>query len=130
MNDYEYLFLYLCDYFHFIKLRIHGKLIVILLIFKTILLQLLHYYNYKNDRMLSYLKPFEIISGLVSPKSIGILNEAQIYKIIRICRILFFPIYSQGWLLLSREVEKAMIYLYIYHQYDLRNKKVSSHAHF
>ncbi len=31
---------------------------------------------------------------------------------------------TMGWLLLSREAGKAVIYLYIYHQYDLTNKSL------
>ena len=51
--------------------------------------QLIYYYNYKNDIKPTFLKVFEMMSGLVSPKSIGLTNEKQIYKLIIWAKKLF-----------------------------------------
>ena len=52
--------------------------------------QLIYYYNYKNDIKPTFLKVFQMMSGLVSPKSIGLTNEKQIYKLIKLSKRLFF----------------------------------------
>ena len=45
--------------------------------------QLLHYWKYYNNESPSYLKPFEMICGLVSPKSIGLINREHINQILK-----------------------------------------------
>jgi len=91
-DEYEYLFPYLGDFYHYFNVRVHGNSVVALFCLFSLTSQLIHYYNYKNDIKPSYLKPFEMISGLVSPKSIGLTNEAEIYKMIKYSKTLFFAI--------------------------------------
>ena len=86
----DYLFIIFGDFFHFISkdntLRIGAVLAFVL----AIILQLIYYYNYKNDIKPTFLKVFEMMSGLVSPKSIGLTNKEKIYRFIKISRISFF----------------------------------------
>ncbi len=49
---------------------------------------MIHYYNYKKGIKPSYLKPFEMMSDLVSPKSVSLVEKEKAFKIIRISRIL------------------------------------------
>ena len=51
--------------------------------------QLIYYYNYKNEIKPTFLKVFQMMSGLVSPKSIGLTNEKEIYKLIKLSKNLF-----------------------------------------
>jgi hypothetical protein len=84
------LFIILFDFSYFINARIHYNICAIIILFMTIISQILHYYNYKYDIKPSYLKPFEMMSGLVSPKSIGLTNEVKIYKLLKLSKQLFF----------------------------------------
>jgi hypothetical protein len=51
--------------------------------------QLLHYLKYYKNESPSYLKPFEMISGLVSPKSIGLINEEDINQLLKRSQLIF-----------------------------------------
>jgi len=78
------------DFPHFINLRIHLNLTIALTTFLAFVSQIIHYYNFKNNIKPSSLKPFEMISGLISPKSIGLTNEEEVYKIMKVSKISFF----------------------------------------
>jgi hypothetical protein len=84
------LFILLFDFAYFLNSRIHINIGVTFMIILTLVSQLLHYINYKNNLKPSYLKPFDMMSGLVSPKSIGLTNEVKIYKLLKISKQLFF----------------------------------------
>jgi len=51
--------------------------------------QTLHYWKYYKNESPSYLKPFEMISGLVSPKSIGIINRKDINELLKKSKLMF-----------------------------------------
>jgi hypothetical protein len=51
--------------------------------------QLLHYWKYYKNESPSYLKPFEMISGLVSPKSIGLINKEHINQLLKRSKLIF-----------------------------------------
>jgi hypothetical protein len=84
------LFIFLFDFSYFVNSRIHVNICVILMAILTLVSQLLHYINYKKNLKPSYFKPFDMMSGLVSPKSIGLTNEVKIYKFLKISKYLFF----------------------------------------
>jgi hypothetical protein len=49
----------------------------------------LHYWkNYKKE-IPSYLKPFQMICGLVSPKSIGLINREHINQLLKKSKLMF-----------------------------------------
>ncbi len=77
------------DFGHFFGVKTHLNVIVFLFTLLALISQLIHCYNYKNDIKQTYLKVFEMISGLVSPKSIGLTNKKEIFKLIKLSKILF-----------------------------------------
>jgi hypothetical protein len=84
------LFILLFDGLYFLNVRIHANICLIFMTILTLISQLLHYINYKKGLKPSYLKPFKMMSGLVSPKSIGLINKVKIYKFLKISKQLFF----------------------------------------
>jgi hypothetical protein len=83
-------FILLFDSYYFLNARIHLNICASFMIILTLISQLLHYINYKKDLKPSDLKPFEMMSGLVSPQSIGLTNEVKINKFLKISKQLFF----------------------------------------
>ncbi len=71
-EEHEKLLITIGDISHFYGAKIHLNVALILFTLLTLNSQLIHYYNYKNDIKQTYLKVFEMMSGLVSPKSIGL----------------------------------------------------------
>ncbi len=51
--------------------------------------QLLHYWKYYKNERPSYLKPFEMISSLVSPKSVGLINREHINQLLKKSKLMF-----------------------------------------
>ncbi len=51
--------------------------------------QLLHYWKYYKNESPLYLKPFEMICGLVSPKSIGLINKEDINQLLKRSQLTF-----------------------------------------
>jgi hypothetical protein len=51
--------------------------------------QFLHYWKYYKNESPSYLKTFEMISGLVSPKSIGLINREDIKQLLKKSKLMF-----------------------------------------
>jgi hypothetical protein len=84
------LFIILFDFSYFLNARIHINISGIFISSLTLVSLLLHYIDYKKNLKPSYLKPFDMMSGLVSPKSIGLTNEVQVYKFLKISKQLFF----------------------------------------
>jgi hypothetical protein len=85
----EYIFLLIGDFTYFLKARIHFNTVQCLITSIAVFSQLVQYYNYKNDIKPSYLKLFEMLSGLRSPKSIGLTDKEEIYKFAKLSKLLF-----------------------------------------
>jgi hypothetical protein len=62
---------------------------IILFAFLALSSQMLHYWKYYKKESPSYLKPFEMISGLVSPKSIGLINREHINQLLNKSKLMF-----------------------------------------
>jgi len=77
------------DFAHFFRLKTHFNVAA----FQTFLLALIHqfiyYYNSKSNINPKYVKVYDMMSGLVSPKSIGLTNEEEIYKLIKQSKLWF-----------------------------------------
>jgi hypothetical protein len=84
----RYGFELLSDWSYFVNARELFGLTLIIYVLWSIISQLLHYWYYKNDIKPSYLKPFEMMSGLVSPQSIGLYNEKDIRKLMKRFKLL------------------------------------------
>ncbi len=77
------------DFTHILHVRIHVNICIICFFLLCLISQLLYFYNYKNGIKPTYLKVFDMMSGLVSPKSIGLTNKQEIYGMIRTTKFLF-----------------------------------------
>src|ERR1700712_2335163 len=69
---------------HFIGVRRLFDLFFILNAVFNLSSQLLYYYNYRNGIKPTFLRVFQMMSGLVSPKSLGLTDEQQIRKLVKI----------------------------------------------
>ena len=88
-EDNAYIFKIIGDFTYFLGIRIYGNIAGILYFSLAFISQLIYYYNYKNDIKPTFLKVFQMMSGLVSPKSIGLTNKEQIYKLVKQTNTLF-----------------------------------------
>jgi hypothetical protein len=89
-EEYDHILIINGDFSHFLEVRIHFNIACNLYILLALTSQLIYYYNYKYSIKPTYLKVFEMMSGLVSPKSIGLTKEEEIYGIISITKISYF----------------------------------------
>jgi len=78
------------DFSYFLGIRTHFNIAYCLYILLALTSQLIHYNNYRNNIKPSYLKPFAMMSGLISPQSIGLTDRDQIYKMIKLSKLSFF----------------------------------------
>ena len=83
------IFVYIGDVGYFIKARYHYAVACGLIMLISLISQILHFINYKKSIKPSYMRPFEMMSGLTSPQSIGLNDEEEIRKMIRISKYLF-----------------------------------------
>ena len=85
----KYYFIIVGDFGYFFGVRFHFNISAILYMLLALSSQLIYYYNYKNDIKPNFLKIFEMISGFVSPKSIGLSNEKEILHLLKVSKFLF-----------------------------------------
>jgi hypothetical protein len=71
------------DFAHFFRSKTHLNVAAFLVFLSTLIQQLICYSNTKNNINLTYYKVYDMMSGLVSPKSIGLTNGEEIYKLIK-----------------------------------------------
>jgi len=71
----EYLFIIIGDFSYLVRVKTHFNIACGLYTILALISQLIYYYNYKNGKNATYLEVFEMMSGLVSPKSIGLTNQ-------------------------------------------------------
>ena len=74
------------DFSYFINARIHFNISIIIGCIVSLIPQYLHYKDYKNNKTPTYLKPFEMTEGLVSPQSIGLTDKVQIIQFIKLSK--------------------------------------------
>jgi hypothetical protein len=89
MKEDKYKLLLIGDYTYFLNGRYFINLAIILWAFMALCSQSLHYWKYYNNESPSYLKPFEMISGFVSPKSIGFINIEDINQLLNKSKLMF-----------------------------------------
>jgi hypothetical protein len=89
MKEDKYRLLLIGDFAYFIKCQNFINPAIILGTALTLFSQLLHHWKYYKNEIPSYLKPFEMISGLVSPKSIGLINREDINQLLNKSKIMF-----------------------------------------
>ena len=79
-------FIWIVDSAYFINAKIHFNVALIVGLILSLISQYLYYNDYKNNKPPNYLKPFEMMSGLVSPQSIGLTDRVQIIQFIKISK--------------------------------------------
>jgi hypothetical protein len=77
------------DFAHFLRLKTHVNVAVLLSFLLALIQQFIYYYNSKNNINPTYPKVYDMMSGLVSPKSIGLTNGEEIYKLIKQSKVWF-----------------------------------------
>src|SRR5882724_5516495 len=85
----KFIYLYLGDIGYFIGFIREYNAIICLLELIVIISQFIHYYNYRNGIKPMDLRVFQMISGLISPKSIQINDKLLVYKLCKITKISF-----------------------------------------
>ena len=78
------------DYSYFLGIRIQFNLFFYLLYLMTLISQIYHYWYYKHNIYPTYMKPFLMISGIVSPKSIGLTDKQDILKLLKFTKSFLF----------------------------------------
>jgi hypothetical protein len=89
MKEDKHRFLLMGEFNYFLNDRYFLNSVIILWGSLALFSQLLHYWKYYKNESPSYLKPFEMICGLVSPKSIGLINREHINELIKKSKIIF-----------------------------------------
>jgi hypothetical protein len=77
------------DFAHFLGSKTHLNAAGFLAFLLTLIQQLIFYYNTKKNINPKYYKVYDMMSGLVSPKSIGLTNGEEIYKLIKQSKLWF-----------------------------------------
>ena len=80
-NDLAFRFLGACGYF--IGLRQQLAIIFLLMSTLTVGSQLIYFYNYRNGIKPTHLRIFQMMSGLVSPKSLGLTDVEEVIKLVK-----------------------------------------------
>ena len=86
-DDHEQIFIYFDG--HLMATRRHFNLMVITIEALILSSQIIYYYNYRNGIKPTFLRVFQMMSGLVSPKSLGLTDETEILKLIGKTKFLF-----------------------------------------
>jgi hypothetical protein len=89
--------LYYCSIAHSLNAKIHYNISGILITILVLFSQMIHYYNYKKGIKSLCFKPFEMISGLVSPKSVGLVEKRRFSKLWE------YPEFYWNYVIVSRE---------------------------
>ena len=85
-NSDEKIYLYLGDIGYYIGFTKEYNSLIILFSFLVIISQFIHYYNYRKGIKPMDLRVFQMISGLISPKSIQINDKLLVYKLCKITK--------------------------------------------
>jgi hypothetical protein len=89
MNKDKYKLLLIGDFSYFLNDRYFMQSTQIIWGILALISQSLHYWKYYKNESPSYLKPFEMISGLVSPKSIGLMDREDINQLLNKSKLMF-----------------------------------------
>jgi hypothetical protein len=89
MKEDKYKFLLIGDFASFINGKYFLNTSAVLFASLALISQLLHYWKYYKNESPSYLKQFQMISGLVSPKSIGLINREHINQLLNKPKLMF-----------------------------------------
>jgi hypothetical protein len=89
MKEDKYRILLIGDFCYFLSGRYFINIIIILWSVLALFSQLIHYWKYYKNECPSFLKTLEMISGLVSPKSIGLIDRQHIIELLKKSKLMF-----------------------------------------
>ncbi len=89
MKEDKYRLLLIGNFDYFLNSGNFQNSTIVLCGILALILQSLHYWKYYKNESPSYLKPFEMICGLVSPKSIGLINREDINQLLNKSKLMF-----------------------------------------
>ena len=92
----RWILLLLGDIGHFFGMRIYINLLFILMSSFVLSSQLIYYYNNNREIRPTFLTLFHMMSGSVSPSSIGLNDEHQIKKLLSLSRKIFIVVKYQS----------------------------------
>ena len=72
---------------YLLGVRKQGGYDMILISCFPVYFQLVYYYNHRNGIKPTFLRVFQMMSGLVSPKSLGLTDEQQIRKLLKLTKV-------------------------------------------
>ena len=87
------------DFGYFMNTRVHLNLVAAVIFAMALLTQLLHIISYLMKRETTYMRVFHMMSGNISPKSIGLTNPLTIKDIIKKTRLALKVAYFLGRLM-------------------------------
>ena len=87
-NDQIELLLALGDYGHFFGLKNINNMFILNIEMIILSLQLVNYYNYKRGIESTFVRVFQMMSGLITPESIGLFDINEVIKLVNKTRIL------------------------------------------
>lgn len=89
LDEEDQALLYLGDFSHLIGIRLHFNLACLFYTGFAVSLQVTQVYNYLRHIKPNYMSVFDMMSGLRTPKSMGITNQREILAITRTTRKIF-----------------------------------------
>ncbi len=82
-------FVVIGDWPYYLGAKFHLNMSVASFQCLALINQIIHYLNYRKNIKPSYLKLFEMLSGLVSPQSLGLTNEEDINRLAKRSKLYF-----------------------------------------
>ncbi len=89
MREYKYKDLLIGDFNYFLNDCYFMNSCIIIWGILALILQLLHCWKYYKNESQSYVKQFEMICGLVSRKSIGLINREDVIHLLNKSKLMF-----------------------------------------
>ncbi len=89
MKEDKYKLLLIGDFTYFLNDRYFSNSLIIIWGSIALSSQLSHYWKYYKNESPSYMKPFQMISGLISPKSIGLMDREDIKFMLNKSKLMF-----------------------------------------
>lgn len=89
-NDSHEIRFYLGDFTDFLGIaRLHFNIVCISYFGLALIAQIIHFYHYNRNVSPTYLKPFEMLTGKATPKSLNFESQEDILRFIKVYRIIF-----------------------------------------